>query len=36
VHVIDVPVDYSENRLFTRELERSEASSSTGTTRATS
>jgi len=24
VHVIDVPIDYSENRIFTRELERSE------------
>jgi acetolactate synthase I/II/III large subunit len=24
VHVIDVPVDYSENRLFTKEIERSE------------
>ncbi len=24
VHVIDVPIDYSENRLFTRELERAE------------
>jgi acetolactate synthase I/II/III large subunit len=26
VHVLDVPVDYSENRIFTRELERSEES----------
>ncbi len=25
VHVIDVPVDYSENRIFTSEIERSEA-----------
>jgi len=25
VHVIDVPVDYSENRIFTKELERAEA-----------
>jgi acetolactate synthase-1/2/3 large subunit len=25
VHLLDVPVDYSENRVFTRELERSEA-----------
>jgi acetolactate synthase-1/2/3 large subunit len=24
VHVIDVPIDYSENRIFTRELERGE------------
>jgi acetolactate synthase-1/2/3 large subunit len=24
VHVLDVPIDYSENRVFTRELERSE------------
>jgi hypothetical protein len=23
VHVIDVPVDYSENRVFTKELEHS-------------
>jgi acetolactate synthase-1/2/3 large subunit len=25
VHVIDVPIDYSENRIFTKELERAEA-----------